>query len=136
MRVIVCGSREWADRGAVRSALTIVWNERSNSRVPLVVVHGACPRGADAFADEWARDTASRVERYTAAWSLDGKAAGPIRNEQMARDGADLCVAFWDGKSPGTLDMIKRAVAHAIPVRIVPAKKPTPPRPASGREGE
>ena len=33
-------------------------------------------------------------------------AAGPIRNKEMAQNG-DFLVAFWDGKSKGTKNMIK-----------------------------
>ena len=41
-----------------------------------------------------------------AQWDLYGRAAGPIRNAQMA-DYADAAIIIWDGKSPGSLNMIK-----------------------------
>lgn len=125
MRVIVCGSREWTDRSAIHRTLTGLDDRQP---VPLLIVHGACPKGADAFAHEWALAAQRRAPGVTPEperhpdWSRHGKGAGFLRNEEMAALGADLCLAFWDGKSPGTLDMIKRAVAHGIPVRIVPAK--------------
>lgn len=39
-----------------------------------------------------------------------GRAAGPIRNQQMA-ERADALVAVWDGASRGTGDMLRRALA-------------------------
>ena len=44
--------------------------------------------------------------------------AGPLRNEKMARV-ADALIAFWDGKSRGTKNMIDLANMKGISVRIV-----------------
>lgn len=86
----------------------------------ITIVHGGA-FGADYLARECALDYLGwREEIHNPDWNAHGKAAGPIRNEEMAKAGADLCLAFWDGKSRGTLDMITRAVKHGIPVRIVP----------------
>jgi len=46
------------------------------------------------------------------------KAAGPKRNEQMAND-ADALIAFWDGKSKGTKNMIDAANKLGLYVIIV-----------------
>jgi hypothetical protein len=37
----------------------------------------------------------------------------------MAELGADLCIAFWDGRSKGTSHMIETARSHEIPVEII-----------------
>ena len=55
---------------------------------------------------------------YVVNWENDGKAAGPIRNAQMAAH-ADALVAFWDGRSHGTRDMIERAEMRNLPVRVI-----------------
>lgn len=36
----------------------------------------------------------------------------------MAALGADLCIAFWDGSSSGTLDMMERAAKYGIPIEV------------------
>jgi hypothetical protein len=41
-----------------------------------------------------------------------------MRNEEMAALGADLCIAFWDGRSTGTKDMVDRAYDHGIEVEL------------------
>jgi hypothetical protein len=42
---------------------------------------------------------------FVAKWGEFGRAAGPIRNKEMA-EYADVLLAFWDGKSRGTKNMI------------------------------
>jgi len=119
-RIIVCGCRDWTDRDAVFCALTAesIGSER------VVVVHGDAS-GADRFGGEWAQLHGDAEEPHRASWQIHGKSAGPRRNSEMASLGADLCLAFWDGKSKGTAHMIKCAVECGIPVRIVPKSATT-----------
>ncbi len=112
-RIIVCGSRDWRDWATVRRVL----DDLLSSRGPFTLVHGAAP-GADSIARAWGVGVVP-LEPHPADWKAKGKGAGFARNEAMAAAGADLLVAFWDGRSPGTRDMIRRAVAHGIPVRII-----------------
>lgn len=81
------------------------------------VIHGAY-RGADTLADEWARDHKIKPEPFPADWTRLRGRAGPIRNAKMLAEGKpDLVVAFPGGK--GTADMVKKARAAGVPVRIV-----------------
>lgn len=123
-RLIVCGCRDWDHSGQIANALSAEWSLHGGPYAH-VVVHGDCPTGADAFADRWCTKVGVQVERHAANWQLHGKQAGPRRNAEMAALGADLCLAFWDGESRGTLDMIRCAIRHGIPVRIVPRLTPT-----------
>jgi hypothetical protein len=119
MRVIVCGSRDWRDYARVREVLDTLLAQRG----PFVLVHGACATGADSIARAWGVGVV-QLEPHAADWKGLGNGAGPARNEVMASLGADLLLAFWDGRSRGTRDMIRRAVAHGIPVRIVAPVRP------------
>lgn len=117
--MLCTGSRAWTEEGPVAFELDRL--QRSQMfEDPITIVHGACPKGADAVVDKVARLLGYAVEKHPADWSLNGKSAGFIRNEYMVRQGADLCFAFWDGKSNGTRDCLTRAVVAGIPVRIVP----------------
>lgn len=126
-RLIVCGSRSWSDWDlfafSMRFALTkMQYIELARGQNPdrITVVHGACPSGADAMAARYCSTRPRLLEEpHPADWS-QGKAAGPIRNSLMASAGARLCLAFWDGKSAGTLDMIRRATECGIATNIVP----------------
>lgn len=110
IRVIICGSRGWGDRKRIENRLFDISPDA-------VIVHGAA-RGVDRIAHQEAEKAGFVVEPHPADWERYGKAAGFIRNEEMAKLGADLCICFWDGKSRGTLDMMERAAAHGIPIEV------------------
>lgn len=120
VRVLVCGGRDWEDEAAVCGELEEFREELGMFGDRMLIVHGYCPTGADHFSKAYAVRNGLDQEPHPADWDAHGKASGPIRNREMAKAGAEVCFAFWDGKSKGTLDMIKQATAHGIPVRIVP----------------
>jgi hypothetical protein len=84
------------------------------------VIHGGC-RGPDQQAAAAARSCRLAVIEEAADWRTFGISAGPLRNERMLLHGPDLVIAFWDGRSRGTSDMIRRARHAGIPVEIVQA---------------
>jgi hypothetical protein len=106
LTVLVCGSRSFNDRARVYRAL---------DGLPVVhLVHGGAS-GADAIADEWAKERRIPVQAFPARWKEYGAAAGPIRNTQMLRQAKpDVVVAFPGGK--GTRDMCKKAAREGIPI--------------------
>jgi hypothetical protein len=53
-----------------------------------------------------------KQERFEADWKTQGKAAGPIRNQQMVDSGLDVLIAFPGGR--GTEDMVTRAKKAGI----------------------
>jgi SLOG family YspA-like protein len=118
-RLIVAGMRDWNDQRAVFARLDAILKLRPN----LILVHGACPTGADAIAGRWSRRRGVKVERHPPNWAVYGKRAGPRRNEAMAERGANYCLVFWDGKSRGTGSMYRAARRAGIPTRQV---KPRP----------
>ncbi|GAA3136833.1 hypothetical protein GCM10010466_29560 [Planomonospora alba] len=127
MRVIVTGSRDWSDLHQVCRALETVYKlAEQRETLPLTVVHGGCPTGADAMAAAWAYlaaqdlDLAVIEQVYEADWSR-GKVAGPERNARMVRDGAHLVLAFHQDNSKGTADTIRRAEAAGIPCHVYTA---------------
>ena len=116
MRVLVTGSRNYTSRKSIKNALERVTN--GYNRKDITLVHGACSTGADAIADSIAVEKGWKIERYPAQWHKHGKAAGPIRNSEMADAGADVCLAFPMEGSRGTFDMIKKARAAGIHVNV------------------
>lgn len=99
-RVLVTGSRTWQSWHTVAMNLSHLLRHIG----PFVLVHGACPRGADAMAAEWAdihADSGITVEAHPADWDGLGKRAGYVRNAHMVKLGADWCLAFIYDRSRG-----------------------------------
>ena len=120
MKLLVCGDRRLVDAALVSGSI----EEETSGCGRLFVIVGDS-RGADNLARRWALDHADSFEEFEADWWRFGKRAGPMRNQRMIDEGKpDRALAFWDGKSPGTKDMITRAVHAGVAVRIVPVRFP------------
>ena len=99
-RVAIVGSRSWV------GMISIVDFVKSLPR-NMIVVTGGAP-GADSMAESAAMSAGLTVVVCKANWQKWGRQAGPIRNIAIVEI-ADVIVAFWDGKSPGTQDTINKA---------------------------
>lgn len=75
-------------------------------------------RGADRLGEKYAKEMGFHVAYFLADWERYGKAAGYIRNKEMAQN-ADALVAFWDGESRGTKSMIDLAKEYDLAVRVL-----------------
>lgn len=99
----------------------------------VTVRHGGA-QGVDEMAQVWSQDNGVNVETYLPDWRPTStkptiakrnadrgipsdKRAGFRRNTRML-DGATHLVAFWDGQSGGTKDMIDKAIEAGLDVRI------------------
>ncbi|MCX5253576.1 DUF2493 domain-containing protein [Streptomyces canus] len=121
-RVLVTGSRDWLSSTTVWAALNEARAEVLLAGRRLTVVHGACPRGADAHAAAWCKtahcfDNAVSEEEHPANWQINGKRAGFIRNAHMVNLGADLCLAFIRNGSRGASHTAALAEQAGIPTR-------------------
>ncbi|VDS07601.1 hypothetical protein PARHAE_00778 [Paracoccus haematequi] len=110
MRVIVCGGRDYADKDAAVAAL-----DRFHAQHGITCLIQGGAKGADRLAYEWAASRFVIVHNVPADWKKHGKAAGPIRNQQMIDEHQpNALIAFPGGR--GTDDMIKRAKEAGLPV--------------------
>jgi hypothetical protein len=111
MRTIIAGSRNIEDYQELRRAIKhLTW--------PITeVVSGHATSGVDLLGERWAKRNDIPLTLFPANWERYGKAAGSIRNRQMAEYSQAL-LALWDGKSPGTKDMIKQARQRNLKVRV------------------
>ena len=115
--LLVTGSRNWEDFTRLRNALQPYVDAQ------WTLLHGDCPTGADYLANRLWREYNLKVERVPADWNKHGKAAGPIRNQQMVDRVPNLCYAFPRGDSRGTWDCLTRAAKAGIKVVIIPSKE-------------
>jgi predicted Rossmann fold nucleotide-binding protein DprA/Smf involved in DNA uptake len=114
-RVIVAGSRSFNDYATLQMVCDNLLAKKKQTH-NIVVISGTA-RGADTLGEQYAHERGYAVEEFPADWQQYGKAAGPIRNRQIA-DIADAVIAFWDGHSTGTKDMITEAKKKGLAVRI------------------
>jgi len=68
----------------------------------VTVIISGCAPGADTLALEWPEARGIQVARFPADWNTHGRAAGPIRNQQMLDEGKpELVVSFLGGRRTG-----------------------------------
>jgi len=111
MKLAIIGSRGFNDYELVKKVLSDY-----KEKVTLVISGGA--KGADTLGEKWANDNNIKTLIYPAEWDKYGKKAGHIRNTDIINN-CDFCIAFWDGKSTGTQDSIKKAKQMNKEVLIV-----------------
>jgi len=115
MRILVCGSRHWNDQEGMAGWLDALLLPLIDDTHFVVLVHGDA-RGADTLAARWAEDKEGVVvESYPADWDKHGRAAGPIRNQQMLDTEIHAVIAFKDKfrddlQKGGTEDMVRRSL--------------------------
>lgn len=106
-RIAITGGRD-TDRALVSEALLAIGLCPEDT-----LLHGAC-RGADLLAASIASSMGVPTEPFPADWARYGRAAGPIRNEQMLRTGVGILVAFPGGT--GTANCVQMAQRLGITV--------------------
>jgi len=116
MNILVCGTRTAQCADKIFERLESLPSDGDDD---VLVVAGGGP-GPDTDAVNIATGLGYATRTYYADWKAHGRAAGPIRNQKMLDDWKfDIVLAFWDGKSPGTRDMIQRAERAGLKVEIV-----------------
>ena len=110
MNAVIIGSNGWTDKVAIQYALL--------EAGVTMMAHGG-GHGADQLAGEVSLELHIPCRVYPAHWDRYGHAAEPIRNRKMLdAEHPDLVLAFWDGESPSTLDLINMAVRSGYEVRL------------------
>ena len=108
MKLIICGGRDYVLDDEDRHELDLLLDEHNITEV----VSGGC-QGADQGGEEWATDRRIHLTIIRANWRTHGKAAGPIRNQQMA-EYADAVYAFPGGR--GTANMLHLAQKEGLKI--------------------
>ncbi len=114
MRVLVCGGRDFGKKESEKLGMLSELAGLNIEHRFTEIIEGGAP-GADAGARIFGDIAGIPVKTYRASWLRHGKAAGPIRNQQMIDEGKpDMVVAFPGGR--GTADMVSRAEKAGIKV--------------------
>lgn len=110
MRIGVTGSRNMTNLELVRKTLRVF--DRNARGLPTLIEGGAL--GADRLAREAATEMQWHIKTCEANWAEYGRAAGPIRNQEMIDSYLHVLIAFSGGR--GTTDMVARATKAGVPV--------------------
>lgn len=115
-KLIVAGGRDFNDYDLLSKEITnlalVTYEDK------FVSIVSGMARGADALAVRFAKEQEVELHEFPANWDKYGKSAGYRRNEEMAQ-AADGLLAFWDGKSKGTANMIESMRKRGKPVHVV-----------------
>lgn len=93
-KVIVAGCRDFADYELLKEKCDFYLQNKKPENIVIVSGHAS---GADDLCERYAQERGLQLETFPANWKAHGRAAGPIRNAQMASV-AHALIAFWDGK--------------------------------------
>jgi hypothetical protein len=104
LAVVVAGGRGYRITGADEAWL---------DTLPIREVVSGGASGADAGGESWARKRGIPIKRFLADWNTHGRAAGPIRNRQMA-EYAEGVVLFPGGR--GTDSMRREAERRGLQI--------------------
>jgi len=113
MKLIIAGSRHYSSAfDIVKLAFDFIPELREAYAADEIteVVSGTA-EGIDKGGERWARNAQRKMDgqgplvtRFPPDWEKLGKAAGPVRNRQMAEYG-DALLLIWDGESVGSKNM-------------------------------
>ncbi len=117
-RIIIAGGRDFDNFRKLESETRLWLMELGFTDFKQIEVVSGNARGADMLGERFAHLHRCNLRLFPADWKAHGRAAGPIRNREMA-DYATHCICFWDGESRGTKNMIDAAEAKGLPVKVV-----------------
>jgi hypothetical protein len=144
-RYCVAGSRGFDDEKVFDSHIRRILKDHDldteEAKAKIVFITGNAPSGADKLIIDWCKANGYNWCEFDAPWD-DVEAEGAViknnprtgkpynvlagfwRNEEMA-EAMTYLITFYDGVSPGTSDMIERAVEHQVPREniLVPVKE-------------
>jgi len=142
MKLIIAGSRSIDEARAYKEIALLIGRDGPHPLEVSEIVSGHAPASkrllrpgpASTYAERWSSDVVVRgvdhvgeiyarrhsiqLRLFPAEWQTLGKRAGMVRNSAMA-EYADALLARWDGKSPGTRNMIETMRKLGKPTHVV-----------------
>ena len=115
-RVIIAGTRYFNDYAVLKEYCNYILSNKIRDKEEITILSGGA-KGADALGERYAAEKGFSIIRYPAQWEKYGAAAGPKRNKEMCAN-ADALIAFWDGQSRGTRNVIEEAEKKGLKVAV------------------
>jgi hypothetical protein len=111
-RVAIIGSRDFVDYKVLSKTI----NDCHKIIAITHIISGGA-KGADSLGARWAKENNVELIEYLPDWDRYGKSAGFKRNTTII-ESADFVIAFWDMKSKGTADSIRKALNFGLNVLV------------------
>jgi len=109
MKLAVIGSRGFEDYSLLSQKLDEI--------NPSEIISGGA-KGADTLADRYANEHDIKLTEFKPDYKKYGRGAPHVRNRQIV-DASEKVLAFWDGKSRGTLSTLKYAEKQSIEIEKI-----------------
>lgn len=119
MKLLIAGSRTIPEHKLyLRHKITKAVKNLCKDILDIKYVISGTATGGDMVGEIWARMYDINIKRFPANWKKFGKAAGSIRNEEMAIE-CDAGIVIIENESSGSMNMIKNLEKHKKPyIRI------------------
>lgn len=114
LKIIIAGGRDFKD---IRLMDQVLQDNTQGMKPQAVQIISGGARGADKLGEQLAIEHGCNRAIFPAQWGDYGNSAGYIRNILMAEN-ADALLAFWDGQSKGTANMIDIATKRGLKVVV------------------
>ena len=123
-RIIVAGNRSFDDYSLMKTKLNeYIDHIRLEDPFPDIEIISGAAIGADKLGERYAKEHNISLKVIPAEWFVLGRRAGIVRNGQMADYACEvenpILIAFWNGISKGTGNMIEQAKEHNMEINIV-----------------
>jgi len=110
MRLLICGGRDFHD-----AEYAFPRFDRVHQKTPVSRLICGMADGGDKLGYNWAKTRNIPIDEYWPDWKGLGRAAGPIRNEEMLKDGKPELVLGLPGGN-GTAHMCRISRGAGVPV--------------------
>ena len=114
--LLIAGGRDFSNYNLLARRCAAYIAENCGVQEPIIL--SGCASGADSLGEQFAMEYSLECRYFPAQWEKYGRAAGPMRNRQMAQV-ANGAVVFWDGRSRGTRSMIGYLRQMGVPFEVV-----------------
>ena len=108
MKMIIAGGRKYQFTDKDYAEL-----DKIHKIISVTEVVSGKAKGADTCGEVWAKKNGIKVADFPAEWTKFGKAAGPIRNLEMAKYADALAVSSGND---GTSNMVKNAKKEGLEI--------------------
>ena len=113
LKIIIAGSRNFNNEELLFLKCSSII---SNNNVTEIISGNS--KGADRLGEKFAVANGILVTKFIPNWQFYGKGAGEKRNIEMAKQANGL-IAFWDGKSKGTKNIIEIAKKYNLRLWVI-----------------